>query len=180
MLKKNSVLIITVFIFFSSFFHAQEKPGNEPQKNISTLMNETTSGDYLLAIEKAGEVLQSSYIDAEFTTEAYLVFSDIDKTDKDMDVILRSVKAANLNVRNQQMYQTILEQLKIKLDNQSKFINKQDSIQNSIQSRIASLRKDKVVMAFVKDTLRQKQFQKEIQELTRQYKKNGSPSQQKC
>ncbi|CAM3174922.1 mechanosensitive ion channel protein MscS [Chryseobacterium flavum] len=174
MLKKNSVLIITVLIFFSSFFHAQEKPGNEPQKNISTLMNETTSGDYLLAIEKAGEVLQSSYIDAEFTTEAYLVFSDIDKTDKDMDVILRSVKAANLNVRNQQMYQTILEQLKIKLDNQSKFINKQDSIQNSIQSRIASLGKDKVVMAFVKDTLRQKQFQKEIQELTKQYKKTAA------
>ena len=113
----------------------------------------------MLAIEKVGEVLQSAYINAEFTADVYLVFGDISQTDKNMDIILRSIKAANLNVRNQQMYYTVLQQIK-KLDDQSKFINKQDSIQNKIQERITALGKDKTILAFAKDSMRQNSLQK--------------------
>lgn len=84
----------------------------EDQQKVNLLLNETTDGDYLLAIEKVGEVLQSAYINAEFTADVYLVFGDISQTDKNMDIILRSIKAANLNVRNQQMYYTVLQQIK--------------------------------------------------------------------
>lgn len=58
------------------------------------------------------------------------------------------------------MYYTILQQLKTKLDDQSKLINKQDSIQGKIQDQITSLGKDKTIIAFAKDTLRQNNLQK--------------------
>ena len=117
--------------------------------------------------------MQSAYINAEFTTDVYLLFGDIDNTSKNLDIILRSIKAANLNVRNQQMYYTILQQLKTKLDDQSKLINKQDSIQGKIQDQITSLGKDKTIIAFAKDTLRQKQFTKELLALGEHYKKTS-------
>ncbi len=62
--------------------------------------------------------------------------------------------------------------LKKKLDDQSKFINKQDSIQNKIQERITALGKDKTILAFAKDSMRQKQFAKELLSLGEHYKKN--------
>ncbi|MCL1671793.1 mechanosensitive ion channel family protein [Elizabethkingia ursingii] len=173
MLKRNVLLIIIFCSLLSQLFYSQEKQKNEDQQKISLLLNETTDSDYLLAIEKVGEILQSAYINAEFTTDVYLLFGDTDNTSKNLDIILRSIKAANLNVRNQQMYYTILQQLKIKLDDQSKLINKQDSIQSKIQDQITSLGKDKTVIAFAKDTLRQKQFTKELLALGEHYKKTS-------
>jgi len=173
MLKRNVLLIIIFCSLLSQLFYSQEKQKNEDQQKISLLLNETTDSDYLLAIEKVGEILQSAYINAEFTTDVYLLFGDTDNTSKNLDIILRSIKAANLNVRNQQMYYTILQQLKTKLDDQSKLINKQDSIQSKIQDQITSLGKDKTVIAFAKDTLRQKQFTKELIALGEHYKKTS-------
>lgn len=174
MLKKTILLIIIFCTLLPQLFYSQEKQKNDTLQKVNLLMSETTDGDYLLTMEKVAEVLRSAYIDAEFTTDVYLVFSDIKQTDKNLDIILRSIKAANLNVRNQQMYHTVLQQLKEKLDGQSKFINKQDSIQNKIQNRIISLGKDKIVMTFAKDTLRQKQFQKELLILAEHYKKTSA------
>lgn len=173
MLKRNVLLIIIFCSLLSQLFSSQEKQKNEDQQKINLLLNETTDSDYLLAIEKVGEILQSAYINAEFTTDVYLLFGDIDNTSKNLDIILRSIKAANLNVRNQQMYYTILQQLKTKLDDQSKLINKQDSIQGKIQDQITSLGKDKTIIAFAKDTLRQKQFTKELLALGEHYKKTS-------
>ncbi|WP_411898268.1 mechanosensitive ion channel family protein [Elizabethkingia occulta] len=173
MLKRNILLIIIFCSLLSQLFSSQEKQKNEDQQKINLLLNETTDSDYLLAIEKVGEILQSAYINAEFTTDVYLLFGDIDNTSKNLDIILRSIKAANLNVRNQQMYYTILQQLKTKLDDQSKLINKQDSIQGKIQDQITSLGKDKTIIAFAKDTLRQKQFTKELLALGEHYKKTS-------
>ncbi|AQX08153.1 mechanosensitive ion channel family protein [Elizabethkingia ursingii] len=173
MLKRNVLLIIIFCSLLSQLFSSQEKQKNEDQQKINLLLNETTDSDYLLAIEKVGEILQSAYINAEFTTDVYLLFGDTDNTSKNLDIILRSIKAANLNVRNQQMYYTILQQLKIKLDDQSKLINKQDSIQSKIQDQITSLGKDKTIIAFAKDTLRQRQFTKELIALGEHYKKTS-------
>ncbi|WP_260121834.1 hypothetical protein [Elizabethkingia anophelis] len=176
MLKKSFILISIICTLLLQLFYAQEQgqQKKEDQQKVNLLLNETTDGDYLLAIEKVGEVLQSAYINAEFTADVYLVFGDISQTDKNMDIILRSIKAANLNVRNQQMYYTVLQQIKKKLDDQSKFINKQDSIQNKIQERITALGKDKTILAFAKDSMRQKQFAKELLSLGEHYKKRIS------
>lgn len=173
MLKKSFILISIICTLLLQLFYAQEQgqQKKEDQQKVNLLLNETTDGDYLLAIEKVGEVLQSAYINAEFTADVYLVFGDISQTDKNIDIILRSIKAANLNVRNQQMYYTVLQQIKKKLDDQSKFINKQDSIQNKIQERITALGKDKTILAFAKDSMRQKQFAKELLSLGEHYKK---------
>lgn len=114
MLKKSFILISIICTLLLQLFYAQEQgqQKKEDQQKVNLLLNETTDGDYLLAIEKVGEVLQSAYINAEFTADVYLVFGDISQTDKNMDIILRSIKAANLNVRNQQMYYTVLQQIK--------------------------------------------------------------------
>ncbi|MDR2269519.1 MAG: mechanosensitive ion channel [Sphingobacterium sp.] len=174
MLKKNVILIVIFFwTLLSQTLYSQEKQKGEDQQKINLLLNETHDGDYLLAIEKVGEVLQSAYINAEFTTEVYFVFGEIDRTSKNLNTILSSIKAANLNVRNQQMYYTILQQLKTELNDQSKFINKQDSIQSKIQNQISSLSKDKTIITFAKDTLRQKQFAKELLTIVKHYEKTS-------
>ena len=162
MLKYSLIFSILFTTFLFSILHAQHA---QPQSHENLFDHENTDSEYLLTIEKVDEVFQSAYIKSEFTGDVYLMFSDIEQTRKKLNIILRSIKAANLNVRNQQMYYTMLQGLEVKLESQGKFINKQDSILDGVQNRIIALSKDKTILKLAKDSLVQQHFSKELQVL---------------
>ncbi|ODM55414.1 mechanosensitive ion channel family protein [Elizabethkingia meningoseptica] len=162
MLKYSFIFSILFTIFMFSTLHAQHA---QPQSHENLFDHENTDSEYLLAIEKVDEVFQSAYIKSEFTGDVYLMFGDIEQTTKKVNIILRSIKTANLNVRNQQMYYNMLQELEAKLDNQSRFISKQDSILDGVQNRIIALGKDKTILKLTKDSLAQEHFSKELQVL---------------
>ncbi|PUB26382.1 mechanosensitive ion channel-like protein [Elizabethkingia sp. YR214] len=156
-----------LFIFFFTTLWFQSLPAQHtPSQNERNLFNhENVDSEYLLTIEKINEVFESAYIKSEFTADVYLMFNNIEQTTKKLNIILKSVKVANLNVRNQQMYYTMLQDLENSLDDQSKFIVKQDSIIDGVKKHILDLAKNKNVLKLKNDTLAQEHFRKEIQVL---------------
>lgn len=135
------------------------------------LFNDTTATDseYLMAIEKASEVMESAYNDIDFDGTTFHLFGEIKRTQSKIDLILTSLKDANPNVRNQQMYRIVLLEIEQELEQQNIAINLRNENLEKIKNRFVDLRKDKTLMGLVKDTIRRKQFKNEFANLKKQY-----------
>lgn len=163
-----SVLALLTVFFYIPTAYSQTTPQKTETK--SKLFEETaTDSDYLMAIEKAGEVLESAHNDTEFDGNSHRLFSEIKRTQSKLDLILASLKGANPNVRNQQMYRIVLKEIEQELDEQNAAINSRNLALEKIKSRVIDLRKDKTLMGLLKDTIRRKQFKSEFANLKRRY-----------
>ena len=167
--KRNFIgLAVLAFFFYAPLTHSQTTPPKTENK--SKLFEETTTdSDYLMAIEKAGEVLESAHNDTEFDGNSHHLFGEIKRTQSKLDLILVSLKGANPNVRNQQMYRIVLKEIEQELNEQNTAINLRNQTLEKIKNRVIDLRKDKTLMALIKDTIRRKQFKKEFANLKNRY-----------
>ncbi|SHM55325.1 mechanosensitive ion channel family protein [Flavobacterium chilense] len=168
--KRNFIGLLALFavFFYAPFTYSQTTPPKT--ENRSKLFEETTTdSDYLIAIEKAGEVLESAHNDTEFDGNSLHLFGDIKRTQSKLDLILASLKGANPNVRNQQMYRIVLKEIEQELNEQNTAINLRNQTLEKIKGRVIDLRKDKTLMALIKDTIRRKQFKKEFANLKNRY-----------
>jgi potassium efflux system protein len=164
--------LVILFTFLSSqSYFTQTVPEKKSAAPAKVFDNSATDSDYLLSIEKTDEILQSAYMDADFSSDAYRVFKEMEMTDEKLTLILESLKTANLDVKNQQMYKTVLLELKDEMNNQNKVLNTSDERINKIRDRIADLRKDAVIMSLVKDTVLRKKFSVELKALGERYVK---------
>jgi len=168
--KRNFIGLLAVLavFFYAPLTHSQTTPPKTENK--SKLFEETTTdSDYLMAIEKAGEVLESAHNDTEFDGNSHHLFGEIKRTQSKLDLILVSLKGANPNVRNQQMYRIVLKEIEQELNEQNTAINLRNQTLEKIKNRVIDLRKDKTLMALIKDTIRRKQFKKEFANLKNRY-----------
>ncbi|HEX8017529.1 MAG TPA: mechanosensitive ion channel domain-containing protein [Flavobacterium sp.] len=168
--KRNflHLLATLIILFFNS--NVSSQTSSPKKENRSKLFEETTTdSDYLMAIEKAGEVMESAYNDADFDSASHHLFGEIKRTQGKLDLILASLKDANPNVRNQQMYYTVLKELQQQLDEQNTAINLRNQNLEKIKGRFIELRKDKTLTGLLKDTIRRKQFKKEFANLKKRY-----------
>ncbi|SHH27660.1 mechanosensitive ion channel family protein [Flavobacterium defluvii] len=172
--KRNSYLsALLLMLFFASFSYSQTSATKNENK--SKLFEEaTTDSDYLISIEKAGDVLQSAANDAEFEGNTFRLFGEIKRTESKLDLILESLKGANPNVRNQQMYRIVLKEIEQELNDQNNAINHRNANLEKIKSKILDLRKDKTLFTLIKDTIRRKQFKTELANLKKRYLKTDS------
>ncbi|UUF16645.1 MULTISPECIES: mechanosensitive ion channel family protein [Flavobacterium] len=162
-----------MILFFVSFSYSQTAASKTENK--SKLFEETaTDSDYLMSIEKAGDVLQSAANDAEFEGNTFHLFGEIKRTESKLDLILASLKGANPNVRNQQMYRIVLKEIEQELNDQNKAIDHRNANLEKIKSKILDLRKDKTLFTLIKDTIRRKQFKTELANLKKRYLKTDS------
>lgn len=162
-----------MILLFVSFSYSQTTTSKTENK--SKLFEETaTDSDYLMSIEKAGDVLQSAANDAEFEGNTFHLFGEIKRTESKLDLILASLKGANPNVRNQQMYRIVLKEIEQELNDQNKAIDHRNSNLEKIKSKILDLRKDKTLFTLIKDTIRRKQFKTELANLKKRYLKTDS------
>ncbi|MDP5199887.1 mechanosensitive ion channel family protein [Flavobacterium sp. DG2-3] len=169
--KKTFYLFpLFVFLFFSQFNYSQQQKTVKKESR-GKLFNDTTAtdSDYLMAIEKAGEVLESAYNDIDFAGDTRHLFGDMKRTESKLDLILASLKGANPNVRNQQMYRIVLQEIEQELEEQNKSIDARNLNLESIKKRVIDLRKDKTLITLLKDTIRRKQFKKEFGDLRKRY-----------
>ena len=185
MIQKRN--FIGLFALFAVFFYApltysqtapaktdttKAKTETAPAKteNKSKLFEESaTDSDYLVAIEKAGEVLESAHNDTEFDGNSHHLFGEIKRTQSKLDLILVSLKGANPNVRNQQMYRIVLKEIEQELNEQNTAINARNLALEKIKGRVIELRKDKTLMGLLTDTIKRKQFKKEFANLKNRY-----------
>lgn len=182
--KRNSIVLLALLAVFlyAPLTYSQNTPtktevtpiktDSTPAKteNKSRLFEESaTDSDYLMAIEKAGAVLESAHNDTEFDTNSHHLFGEIKRTQSKLDLILVSIKGANPNVRNQQMYRIVLKEIEQELDEQNTAINSRNLALEKIKARVIDLRKDKTLMGLLTDTIKRKQFKKEFANLKDRY-----------
>ncbi|MDQ6530805.1 mechanosensitive ion channel domain-containing protein [Flavobacterium sp. LHD-85] len=171
-IQKRTFYFFSLFLllFFSQLNYAQQQKTIKKESR-GRLFNDTTAtdSDYLMAIEKASEVLESAYNDIDFAGDTRHLFGDMKRTESKLDLILASLKGANPNVRNQQMYRIVLQEIQQELEEQNKAINDRNLNLENIKKRVIDLRKDKTLITLLKDTIRRKQFQKEFGNLRKRY-----------
>lgn len=173
--KRNSFYLsaLLLMLFFTSVSYSQNAASRTENK--SKLFEETaTDSDYLMSIEKAGEVLKSAATDADFEGSTFHLFGEIKRTESKLDLILASLKGANPNVRNQQMYRIVLKEIEQELNEQNNAINSRNQNLEKIKNRIIDLRKDKTLFTLIKDTIRRKQFKTELANLKKTYLQTDS------
>ncbi|HEY1195750.1 MAG TPA: mechanosensitive ion channel protein MscS, partial [Flavobacterium sp.] len=175
--QKRPIYFLPLFFFLllTLSSNAQEQKTVKKESR-GKLFNDTTAtdSDYLMAIEKAGEVLESAYNDIDFEGDTRHLFGDMKRTESKLNLILASLKGANPNVRNQQMYRIVLQEIQQELEEQNKSINTRNLNLENIKKRVIDLRKDKTLIALLKDTIRRKQFQKEFGDLRKRYRGTDS------
>ncbi|RZJ34623.1 MAG: mechanosensitive ion channel [Flavobacterium sp.] len=149
---------------------------NEPKKSSAkvSLFDDDSDSDYLLAVERAGETLESAYNDAETGNRLLRLSGEMDATKKKLDLILENLKMAGANVRNQQMYRSMLLDLEVELEEQNTKINVGNERLDKIKQRMAGIRKDTVFMKLIKDSVLRKQFRNELLGLKGNYKRTDS------
>ena len=182
--KRNFIGLLTLLavFFYAPLTYSQTKAATTETAPVkadttppktqtkSKLFEETaTDSDYLMAIEKAGEVLESAHNDTEFDGNSHRLFGEIKRTQGKLDLILVSLKGANPNVRNQQMYRIVLKEIEQELDEQNTAINSRNLELEKIKGRVIDLRKDKTLMGLLKDTIKRQQFKKEFANLKERY-----------
>ncbi|WP_082036939.1 mechanosensitive ion channel family protein [Flavobacterium sp. MEB061] len=184
-LKRSFIALLTLFVglLFAPLSYSQtdtlkkENPKTEtPKKETrSKLFEESaTDSDYLMAIEKASAAMETAFNDADFDGASHHLFGEIKRTQSKLDLILNSLKGANPNARNQQMYRIVLKEIQLELEEQNTAINLRNQNLEKIKSRFIELRKDKALMTLIKDTIRRKQFKKEFANLRSRYKATDS------
>lgn len=171
---KTTTWVILLCLFLFQSYCAQQAPKKDSLPVSKMFGDEVSATDYLLIIEKADEILRKSYTDGEFGLDAYKVFNDMKLTHEKLKLILGSIKRADLNVRNQQMYQNELVGIKKEFENQNNFINTQDEKFSKIKKQASSLKDNPLLTKLIKDTLLIKQFLPEFLALNEQYKKTDS------
>jgi potassium efflux system protein len=182
--KRNFISLLTLLavFFYAPLTYSQTKVATTETAPVkadttppktqtkSKLFEESaTDSDYLMAIEKAGEVLESAHNDTEFDGNSHRLFGEIKRTQGKLDLILVSLKGANPNVRNQQMYRIVLKEIEQELDEQNTAINSRNLALEKIKGRVIDLRKDKTLMGLLKDTIKRQQFKKEFANLKERY-----------
>jgi potassium efflux system protein len=169
--RRSSYLFpLLALLFFGQLTYSQTT--KTPRKETrGKLFSDTTAtdSDYLMAIEKAGEVLETAYKDTDFEGDTYHLFGEIKRTQSKLDQIFGSLKSANPNVRNQQMYRIVLHEIQLELDEQNTAINIRNKNLEKIKSNVIDLRKDKTLIGLLKDTIKRKQFKKEFANLKKKY-----------
>jgi len=173
MYKKHLSLFVLVSITLLSaqFSYAQKDSLQKaPQKQGKLFENDANDvNDYLMAIERASAVLEAAYTDADFSTDIYRAFGEMDQSKAKLKLVLTNIKASSPNVRNQQMYRTMLLELQEELEDQNKVINTENEKLDKIKDRVVSLRKDTIFTALLKDTIARKKFQRELLGLKSKY-----------
>jgi potassium efflux system protein len=168
------LLSIVLFVLTAQLGFTQTTPVKKSERSAKLFDDPITDSDYLMSIEKASEVLQSAYNNAEFGGGTQRLFGEIKQTQNKLDLFLTNLKEGGANVRNQQMYHTVLLELQEKLENQNKLVNTENETLDKIKDQVKALRKDTLLMGLIRDTVQRKLFRSELLNLRSKYKSTDS------
>ncbi|MNK25718.1 Mechanosensitive channel MscK precursor [compost metagenome] len=157
--------------------YAQTSPTikkKDREQGLFTEKDTLSDSDYLMSIERANQVVNSSRKAAEFEGGTYYIFGELKQTSEQLQSIITNLDGANNNVHNLQMYKKLLGDLQVKLDNESKVLNVTNDKLKGIRSDIRGIIKDTVLKNIIKDTLLIKKFREELIDLKDKWKSTDS------
>lgn len=168
-----TLLLLFVLFLMTGMATAQEKEKtatNQPtdSKNKPSVFaeDELAASDYLVSIERAGEMLDNAKSKGALDAGVLFLLGEMQQTEKALKLIDSNLGAKNNgNVRNQQMYGKILLELQQKFENYWTRLNESDERIVKIRKGNKAIINDTVFRKLIKDSLLIKEFRPQLKEL---------------
>ncbi|WP_343625529.1 mechanosensitive ion channel family protein [Flavobacterium lindanitolerans] len=168
-----TLLLLFVLFLMTRMATAQEKEKtatNQPtdSKNKPSVFaeDELVASDYLVSIERAGEMLDNAKSKGALDAGVLFLLGEMQQTEKALKLIDSNLGAKNNgNVRNQQMYGKILLELQQKFENYWTRLNESDERIVKIRKGNKAIINDTVFRKLIKDSLLIKEFRPQLKEL---------------
>lgn len=168
-----TLLLLFVLFLMTGMATAQEKEKtatNQPtdSKNKPSVFaeDELAASDYLVSIERAGEMLDNAKSKGALDAGVLFLLGEMQQTEKALKLIDSNLGAKNNgNVRNQQMYGKILLELQQKFENYWTRLNESDERIVKILKGNKAIINDTVFRKLIRDSLLIKEFRPQLKEL---------------
>ncbi|RFM34350.1 mechanosensitive ion channel domain-containing protein [Chitinophaga silvisoli] len=173
---KKPILLLLLIALTSSFVLAQKAPPRAVDTTLFGDNNQATRSDYLAGFEKVFQTMNK----VPLVTSSFTRVQDIQAHLKDADSILEILKdrfAGNdksLNIRNLQMYQSLLEELDNTMNEFGKVLNGYDQKLDDVRKEIRDLRKDTLMRGLFRDSALRATFIPQLQTLRTKFRRADS------
>jgi small-conductance mechanosensitive channel len=147
--------------FDSTLFSSQEVP---------------TNSDYAEDLERVYQVLNHIPIVTESFSRLADIDNHLDQEDSALDIIKERMSQddRSLNIRNLQMYNTLLDALDRSVHGYAHTLNQYDAALDTIRKDIANLRKDTLILHIFRDSALKDTFQLPLQQLKSKWRQVDS------
>ncbi|HLX93545.1 MAG TPA: hypothetical protein VKR32_17800, partial [Puia sp.] len=144
--------------------------------NLFTNKHAASTGDYAEQLGRVYQVLSEIQNEMESPGKIVAIQEDMQKEDTVLDVIQARMSQNDraFNLRNLQMFNTLLYEIGENTSHYSEVINKYDSTLIKARSRIAALRKDTLMINIFRDTSLARTFQPQLVLLNAKWKQVDS------
>jgi small-conductance mechanosensitive channel len=136
-----------------------------------------TTSDYAEDLEKVYQLLNHIPIVTESFSRLQEIDDRLDIEDSALDILKERMSQQNdraLNIRNLQMFNTLLDALDRNVKGYSRRLNQYDSLLDGIQKEIANLRKDTLILHVFRDTALKDTFQLQLQQMKTKWRQVDS------
>lgn len=146
---------------------ATEKPTTDTKNKPSVFAeDELADSDYLVSIERAGEILDNAKAKGALDAGVLFLLGEMQQTKDALKLIHANLEAKNNgNVRNQQMYRKVLLELQQKFEIYWTKLNESDERIVKIRKGNKEIIKDTVLRRLIKDSLIVNEFRPQLKEL---------------
>jgi small-conductance mechanosensitive channel len=145
---------------------ATNQPTDSKNKPSVFAEDELAASDYLVSIERAGEMLDNAKSKGALDAGVLFLLGEMQQTEKALKLIDSNLGAKNNgNVRNQQMYGKILLELQQKFENYWTRLNESDERIVKIRKGNKAIINDTVFRKLIRDSLLIKEFRPQLKEL---------------
>ncbi|WPQ62992.1 mechanosensitive ion channel [Chitinophaga sancti] len=173
---KKPILLLLLLVYTGSIALAQKAPSRGADTTLFGDNNQPTRSDYLAGFEKVFQTMNK----VPLVTSSFTHLPDIQSQLKDADSVLEILKDRfsgndrSLNIRNLQMYQSLLEELNNTMGEFGKTLNGYDQKLDEVKKEIRDLRKDTLMRGLFKDTVLRATFTPQLQTLRTKFKRADS------
>jgi len=135
-----------------------------------------TNSDFAEDLERVYQILNHIPIVTESFSHLPVIDSELDEEDSALDIIKErmSQNERTLNVRNLQMYNTLLDALDRNVKGYTHTLNRYDDALDTIRKEITDLRKDTLILHVFRDSSLKDTFQLQLQQLKAKWRQVDS------
>jgi potassium efflux system protein len=136
--------------------------------SLFTTASEPTSGDYLENLEKVFQLLSAVPATTSSFSRLEEIHEQFDMEDSVLDILKNRITATDerdLNIRNLQMFNTLLDQLDKSTGRYSVYLQVYDKKMDGIMHDIAGLKKDTLMLLIFRDSTLKATFEPQLQDI---------------
>ena len=137
-----------------------------------------STSDYAEDLERIYQILNKVPVITQSFTRLAEIDDKLDAEDSALNIIKERMTAPqndrSLNIRNLQMFNTLIDALALNVHDYSKTLNKYDTALDGIRKEIAGLRKDSLILHVFRDTALKDTFDLQLQQLKSKWRQVDS------